>query len=341
MRILKRLLVFLVVLIVLLIIVAFFLPKNVHVERTVASKASPEAVYGYLNNLKTYDEWMPWNKIDPNMKKTWGDKSEGTGAWYSWTSDNSSVGKGKLTITESQPANSVKTSLDFEGQGTSMGGWNITPDGAGSKVTWYMDMNMGNNPMARWAGLFMDKMIGPQFESGLNEVSKLAESTPPAPKDPTIQIEETTTKPMSVIYIRDTANDSKEIGTKLGQIYGGELGAFMKKNSLKMVGAPLAWYNGNTAPFIFDAGVPVDKLPAKTEGRVKSKQVAGGKAVVAHFYGPYELTPKGYAAVEEWLKQHPDKVGAGPHTSYEIYIGDPGVEKDPYKILTDIVFPIK
>jgi hypothetical protein len=97
MRILKRLLVFLVVLIVLLIIVAFFLPKNVHVERTVASKASPEAVYGYLNNLKTYDEWMPWNKIDPNMKKTWGDKSEGTGAWYSWTSDNSSVGKGKLT----------------------------------------------------------------------------------------------------------------------------------------------------------------------------------------------------------------------------------------------------
>ena len=119
MRFLKRLLVFLVVLIVLLVIVAFFLPKNVHVERSVTSKASPEAVYGYLNNLKTYDEWMPWNKIDPNMKKTWGDKSEGQGAWYSWVSDNSNVGKGKLTITESQPATSVKTSLDFEGQGTS------------------------------------------------------------------------------------------------------------------------------------------------------------------------------------------------------------------------------
>jgi effector-binding domain-containing protein len=62
---------------------------------------------------------------------------------------------------------------------------------------------------------------------------------------------------------------------------------------------------------------------------------------VAHFYGPYELTPKGYAAVEEWLKQHPDKVAAGPNTSYDIYIGDPGVEKDPYKVLTDIVFPLK
>jgi len=339
MRFLKRLLMVIVVLVILVVVIAFFLPKNVKVERTASTKASPEVVYGYLNNLKTYDEWMPWNKLDPNMKKTYGDKTEGQGAWYSWTSENKNVGSGKLTLTESKAPSDVKMALDFTGQGTANGGWTVTPAATGSNITWYMDMDMGNNPIARWMGLFMDKMVGPDFEKGLADLTKLAETSTPAVKEPGIQIEESTSKPMSVIYVVDTAATGAEIGPKLAKIYGEQLGAFMSKAGLKMAGAPMAWYNQQQPPFVFDAGVPVNKMPAKTEGNIKSRQVPAGKIVVAHFYGPYELTDRGYKAVEDWLKQHPDKsVGGKP---YEVYIGDPGVEKDPYKVLTDIVFPLK
>ena len=339
MRFLKRLLMVIVVLIVLVVVIAFFLPKNVRVERSTSTKASPEAVYGYLNNLKTYDEWMPWNKLDPNMKKTYGDKTEGQGAWYSWTSENKNVGAGKLTLTESKAPSDVKMALDFVGQGTANGGWTVTPAPGGSDVTWYMDMDMGNNPIARWMGLFMDKMVGPDFEKGLTDLSKLAESSAPVAKEPTIQIEESTSKPMNVIYVIDSAATGAEIGPKLAKIYGGDLGNFMKKAGLKMAGPPMAWYNQQQEPFVFDAGAPVDKMPAKTEGNIKSRLVPASKIVVAHFYGPYELTPKGYKAIEDWLKQHPDKVVSGK--PYEVYMGDPGIEKDPYKVLTDIVFPLK
>ncbi len=93
------------------------------VERTALINASPGAVYGLLVNLKTYDSWMIWNQIDPNMKKQYGDTTEGSGAWYKWQSNNPNVGNGKLTILEAIPPQKVVTLLEFEGSDAAMGGW--------------------------------------------------------------------------------------------------------------------------------------------------------------------------------------------------------------------------
>ena len=35
---------------------------------------------------------------------------------------------------------------------------------------------MGNNPVARWIGLMMDSMLGPQLETGLNNMKEYLES---------------------------------------------------------------------------------------------------------------------------------------------------------------------
>jgi len=157
-------------------------------------------------------------------------------------------------------------------------------------------------------------------------------------QEPRITIEEKPISKQTIVYVTDSAASIAAISQKFMQIIPVELGGFFKKNDLKMAGAPCAWYNGNKAPFVFDIGVPANKAPAGTEGRIKIKEIAAGKAVVAHFYGPYNLTEKGYIAVEAWLKEHNKTATGAP---YEVYLGDPGIEKDPYKILTDIVFPVE
>jgi hypothetical protein len=43
----------------------------------------------------------------------------------------------------------------------------VTPDGAGSKVSWALDADMGYNPIGRVMGLFLDGMIGKNHESGI------------------------------------------------------------------------------------------------------------------------------------------------------------------------------
>jgi effector-binding domain-containing protein len=127
---------------------------------------------------------------------------------------------------------------------------------------------------------------------------------------------------------------------KLSQIYGVQLAALFKKGDIKMMGAPMAWYKSQKAPYFFEAGVPINKVPTKLPKGVYIKQTPTDSALVAHFYGPYNLLPQGYTALKEWLTDNKKKAKDAP---YEVYVGDvidkEGKPKDPYKIQTDIVFP--
>ncbi len=157
-------------------------------------------------------------------------------------------------------------------------------------------------------------------------------------QEPRMSIEEINLPEQIVVYVTDSAGSSAEIGQKFAKILPVELGGFLKQYDLKMVGPPCAWYYGDHFPFIFDVGAPVNKMPAGTDGRIKVKQLAAGKAVVVHFFGPYDQTSKGYMMAANWIKEHNQIESGAP---YEVYMGDPGIEKDPYKVLTNIIFPVK
>lgn len=157
---------------------------------------------------------------------------------------------------------------------------------------------------------------------------------------PVINLTDTASGKYLVLCIRDSAINSARLSQKLAQIYGVRLADVIRKNKLKIIGPPHAWYKSQKAPFFFEAGLPVDKKPAKLGKNIIMKQIGGDSSVVAHFYGPYEQTGMAYEALQDWLKDHKKKLRSAP---YEIYVGDPidkdGKPVDPYKVLTDIVFP--
>ena len=161
-------------------------------------------------------------------------------------------------------------------------------------------------------------------------------------RGPVINISDTLSIKRLVLTMKDSAATIERVSLKLGEIYGTKIGAVLKKNNLKMAGAPMAWYKGRTAPYFFEAGVPVDKKPAKLPKGINVKEIGVDSIVVAHFYGPYDLLPQAYEALEDWLKDHKKKAKGAP---YEIYIGDPidanGKAKDPYKVQTDVVWAWK
>jgi effector-binding domain-containing protein len=155
-----------------------------------------------------------------------------------------------------------------------------------------------------------------------------------------INIQDTISIKATVLYMKDSAKVFERIGPKLAQIYGVKLSDVLKKNGLKMAGAPMAWYKGDKAPYFFEAGVPVNKKPAKLPANVYIREITADSVVVAHFYGPYNLLSQGYTALREWMKDEKKKPNGVP---YEIYVGDAidkdGKPVDPFKIRTDIVFP--
>lgn len=165
-----------------------------------------------------------------------------------------------------------------------------------------------------------------------------ASTQAPAPQqEPIINVEELDVKPMQLLIMKDSAKSTEEIGQKLGMIYA-KIGDCLKNCKMEMAGAPMAMYTSQTAPFYFEAGVPIAKKCDKPESGMKNQEIKAGKAIVAHFFGPYEMTPKGYDAIVNWAKAN-NKTLTGD--SWEIYIGDPVIIKDPYKVQTDIYMRIK
>jgi hypothetical protein len=57
----------------------------------------------------------------------------------------------------------------------SSGAIELVPEGGGQKVVWTDQGDFGMNPMFRWFGLFIEKIIAPDFERGLANIKKLVE----------------------------------------------------------------------------------------------------------------------------------------------------------------------
>jgi effector-binding domain-containing protein len=159
-------------------------------------------------------------------------------------------------------------------------------------------------------------------------------------RPPIVNINDTIATKYIVLYMKDSAAGSERISQKLEKIYGTKLPDFIKKQQLKMSGPPIAWYKTSKAPFFFEAGIPVNKKPAKLPKGIFVKNIGGDKAVIAHFYGPYSITSMGYEALADFVKSNKKKRNGIP---YEMYITEPigkdGKAIDPYKVQTDIVYP--
>lgn len=158
-----------------------------------------------------------------------------------------------------------------------------------------------------------------------------------AAKEPSFTIEETKTQEQFLMVMSDSANSTEEIGEKLGKIYA-QIGECAGKCKMELAGPPVAWYNGPSAPWKFEAGMPYNTECPHPEKGISVKTLKAGKAVVAHYFGPYEMSDKAYQACEKYIAEHKLAMDGAP---YEVYIGDPGKESDMYKVQTDIVFPVK
>ena len=177
----RKILIGVAVVVVLLVLVILTRPATFHIERSTLVAAPPENVFAQVNDFRAWAAWSPWEKLDPQMKKSFEGPPAGVGAKYAW-SGNDKVGEGRMTIEKSDKPSTVGVKLEFlkPFESTSATTFTFAPAPGGSKVTWAMDGD--NNFMAKAASLFMDmdKMIGPDFDKGLAAMKSAAESAPKA-----------------------------------------------------------------------------------------------------------------------------------------------------------------
>jgi effector-binding domain-containing protein len=340
MRILKKLLLALVVIIVLMVIIAYFLPRNVHVERSLTMTASPEVIFDQVNTLKNWEKWSPWYGKDPNMKLTYEGPASGEGATYKWESDKRDVGNGSLKILKSMPYDSLVNEMNFMENGIAYSTFKLDKADKGTNVTWRMDSDMGMNPIARWMGLMMDKWVGPDFEKGLARIDSVSRLAPAKENTGTAndRIEAATIQARKVFTVRDSGA-TKDIPAMLGKMYG-EIQAEMAKNNVLQDGPVFAIYHSFSPDRVtMEAGIPVVRLVTiDKKSRVRSWEMPAGNVVIGHHYGSYETTEKTHAAIDEYIKANNKTILGSP---WEEYVTDPGAEKDTAKWYSRVYYPVQ
>ena len=174
MRILKWVAGALVGLVVLLVVVGLFLPGTFTVVRSADIAAPADKVYALVADPRGWKQWSAWNKRDPQMQIEYSGPPSGAGAKWAWKSK--SQGDGEMTFTAAEPGKRVGFDLYFPDFGTtSKGELRFEPAGAGTRVTWTMNGDMGKNPLYHWFALGADSMVGKDFAEGLAGLKAAAE----------------------------------------------------------------------------------------------------------------------------------------------------------------------
>lgn len=146
------------------------------VKRSITMNATPDKVFELIADPRAWKKWAVWNQRDPSMAITYSGPPAGKGAVWEWKSK--SEGDGRMSFTAAEPGKRLAYELYLPDFGTtSQGDLVLSTDGGGTRVTWTMNGDMGKSPVARWMTLFMDSMVGKDFDAGLAKLKSVAEKT--------------------------------------------------------------------------------------------------------------------------------------------------------------------
>jgi hypothetical protein len=175
---LKKILIGVGVLVLALVVIVAMQPAEFHIERSTTVAAAPANVFARVQDFHAWRAWSPWEKLDPNLRRTYDGPGSGVGAKYSW-SGNDDVGEGRMTIEEANAAR-VVIKLEFikPFAATNITTFKFDPTGNDTKVTWAMDGE--KNFMSKAFGMVMDmdQLVGKDFERGLAQLKKVVEAAP-------------------------------------------------------------------------------------------------------------------------------------------------------------------
>lgn len=146
------------------------------ISRSTTIDAPPAAVRAHVEDFRSWQQWSPWEDLDPHLRRTYSGAEHGVGARYAWEG-NRKAGAGSMEITAATPESlSIELAFLKPWRATNQVVFTFAPEGSGTHVTWTMSGAHAGlaKPFARFINV--EKLIGPDFEKGLARLKRLAEN---------------------------------------------------------------------------------------------------------------------------------------------------------------------
>lgn len=173
MKILKRILFVVLALVGIVLITGLFVKKEMHAEREIVINKPKAEVFNYVKHLKNQNEYSKWASMDPAMKTAFKGTDAAVGFVSAWESDNGEVGKGEQEIKGIKEGERIDTEIRFKEPMESTAQAYMTTEAvsdAQTKVKWGFDSKMTYPFNVIRLFMDVDKMIGDDFQTGLNNL---------------------------------------------------------------------------------------------------------------------------------------------------------------------------
>jgi hypothetical protein len=329
----KKFFIFLSILVGIIVVAALVIgaiePTDIIVKRSALIKAPKEAVFEQMVLFKNWPNWSPWYKMEPTAKIVYEGIDGEPGSSYRWAG-------GKKTGAGMMSNSGVKgTEMNFDvlftkpRKGKAHGILSADDTAGMTKATWSFSMHMPYPMNAMCLFMDMDKMLGGDFESGLNNMKQYLESQGPA-----IEIKE-------MMYPAHVFAGARQV------VFWNEMDSFFMK-SFKTMGKELgSKINGPAGGLFFDwdtvnkradmaAVFPVSDTLKLGKG-IAVFQAGPSRAYMAVQKGGYSSSMRFHAALAKRAASN----GQTVTNKIEEYVVSPGQEPDSNKWVTNIYYLVK
>ncbi len=322
-----------------------FGPSEGHLERQVTINAPAEVVFADVSNLKSFNKWSPWFKVDPNAEYVFEGPASGIGAKMTWYSEDSDLGNGYMEITETREGEFVGMDMGFdqnnnrdftdEGEERPVATFVLNENEDGTLVTWTFDIS-GVSGFEKMMVVGLDMFLGPFYEEGLAALKERVESRPEMSVK--ISVEDVISFTFAGKEVT-SANDSEAIA-KIMESSLSDVMSAITSNSLQIIdGYPFALvtnYDENNLSMIY--GIPVAETSVIEGGDIAIMKSPGGIAIRALHFGDYAVIEETHDQIDSYAKYYGYEITGYP---WEIYVTNPNEEPDTTKWVTEVYYPVK
>lgn len=318
-------------LVLLLVVVAVFLPSEGRVTRQMSVDAPAATVFTLLNDFRRRREWSPQLALREQLE--FEGPAGGVGARIIWNGDGASE-----TIVESVPFERVVSEIE-SGDEKLRSSFLIEETGGGTIVRWTVEAEFGIDLVARYRGLFGDRLEGPGYMAELGALREMAERLPRADFS-NLEIERLHIEPQQIAWLRTRSLPSAAAASEaMGKAYFEILG-FIDRQGLREAGPPLAISRSFTdGRIVFDAAIPVSGElagPPPAESGVQLGITYGGPVVRAAHRGSYATLGQTHEKIVAWLAAHGIERNGD---AWESYVSDPARTPES-DLVTHVYYPV-
>jgi hypothetical protein len=177
---LQAILLVLVIAVALVLIMAASKPATFKYTRSTRIRARPETIFPMVNDFHRWTSWSPYEKLDPSLERTYSGAASGKGAQYAWQG-NAKAGAGTMTISDTTQDALIVIQLAFSKpfKANNVAQFSFSSAEAQSdstEVSWSMSGRALFIAKVMQIFVDMDKMIGKDFEIGLENLKRISES---------------------------------------------------------------------------------------------------------------------------------------------------------------------